>query len=412
MTSVVSPPLAYVGSVVPSEMVGTEPAVEISGNLFQHGLLAGLRDAGAQPFVVSFLPVARFPRDARLFIQGESRNYAEGGAARFIGFLNVPVLKQITQAAAIFRELAGWLRRHRGAAPVILLYNVFSPHALAVLAARACFGGRAVALVADLPFGLYDFRGAHGLLQRLDLWVQTTSLRWFDGLVPLTHLTAQDFAPRVPAMILEGAIDPATVPAQAPQDEPGKVVLFTGTLYPTNGIELLLAAFARIDDPEYRLWIYGRGSLEHAVRAAAATDSRITYFGYAPNATVRQRQREAAVLVNPRPSQQAITRYTFPSKLMEYMASGRPVVTTPLPSLPADYRDYLIVVERESPDGLAEAIRMAVESPASAARACAAQRFVLTRKTWTAQATRLWSFLQTIARTDGRPRGRGLVARP
>ena len=58
--------------------------------------------------------------------------------------------------------------------------------------------------------------------------------------------------------------------------------------------------------------------------------------------------------MNPRPSKEEFTKYSFPSKNMEYMVSGTPALMTKLPGIPEEYWDYVYVLENESIDGMAD----------------------------------------------------------
>jgi glycosyltransferase involved in cell wall biosynthesis len=165
-----------------------------------------------------------------------------------------------------------------------------------------------------------------------------------------------------------------------------------------NGVDLLLSAFRLIESPEYRLAIFGRGELEGAVREAARRDGRILSGGAIPNEQVLRRQREATVLINPRPSHRLITRYTFPSKLLEYMLSGRPVITTVLPGIPGEYYEYVYPLTEETPEGLARRIRAVCSRPASELTefGTRARRFILREKNSDMQAQRIRRFVEGL----------------
>ena len=53
---------------------------------------------------------------------------------------------------------------------------------------------------------------------------------------------------------------------------------------------------------------------------------------------------KATLLVNPRPTTEEFTIYSFPSKNMEYMASGTPLLTTKLPGMPEEYHQYVLAI--------------------------------------------------------------------
>jgi len=50
-------------------------------------------------------------------------------------------------------------------------------------------------------------------------------------------------------------------------------------------------------------------------------------------------------------------RYSFPSKLIEYMASATPVLTTRLPGIPPEYEPYVYWIEDDSVEGIEHSLR-------------------------------------------------------
>jgi glycosyltransferase involved in cell wall biosynthesis len=70
----------------------------------------------------------------------------------------------------------------------------------------------------------------------------------------------------------------------------------------------------------------------------------------------RALQKRATVLVNPRMPTDDFTRYSFPSKTMEYMASGRPVLMHALPGMPEEYLPHFVQPATTDVKGLASAM--------------------------------------------------------
>lgn len=135
-------------------------------------------------------------------------------------------------------------------------------------------------------------------------------------------------------------------------------MLYTGRLNRRYGLELLLQAMKELQDPDIELWLCGSGEMEEEIRAYAAQDSRIRFFGFLPHEEAVQLQKQATVLVNPRTNQGEYTKYSFPSKTMEYMASGRPVMMFRLDGIPGEYDPFLTYIPEES----SASIRDTVES--------------------------------------------------
>lgn len=192
--------------------------------------------------------------------------------------------------------------------------------------------------------------------------------------------------------VVEGIYDPQDEAGPPVWSEaPGPVFIYTGTLAARYGILDLLSAFARLDLPAAQLWICGDGDARTAVEDLARRDPRVTYHGRVPRATALALQARAHVMVNPRRPEGEFTRYSFPSKTMEYLASGRPVVMHWLPGMPEEYRNYLITPETGDADGLAATLRQVAALPQTELHriGAAGRDFVLSRKTPRVQVGRL-----------------------
>lgn len=392
--------IAFLGSVLPEDMCNRNPACNVSGNKFQIQFLDALREAsGVSPTIISVLPIGVFPKSQTLFVRSGPISFNNGLQGWLIPFMNVLVLKQLTIGLANLLVLMKWHLQHRRTRRFVLVYNLYPPMSLPVLLATQLLGGKAVAVVPDFPHNLsFNFQGWKGMLQRINVWLESRSLAYFAGIIPFTQYVADDFAPGRPMMVMEGGVNPPDVvgkayPVRFPSSE--RIGFFSGTLNEINGIALLLKAFRLISDPNFRLWIFGSGPLESEVRAASLQDNRIVYGGFLPNEEVMRYQRQATVLLNARPTNQLITRYTFPSKLCEYMLSGRPVITTALAGIPKEYFDFVYVLSDETPEGLASLLTDVCAKPAFELDEFGSRgrEFILQTKNWSIQGRRVYEFI-------------------
>lgn len=62
------------------------------------------------------------------------------------------------------------------------------------------------------------------------------------------------------------------------------------------------------------------------------------------------------MLVNPRQNNEEFTKYSFPSKNMEYLLTGRPVIAYKLDGIPDEYDNYFYYVEDDSIDSFTRKI--------------------------------------------------------
>ena len=402
--------IALVAPILPDEALANYPAASLAGNRFHHGLLNALLSHGIDTTVISLQPVSSYPRSRRLFFRGADGALGDGAPCRQIGFINAGALKTLTAAFTSFFAIWRWARQHRGERRVMLFYNAYNPSAWVGIVAAWLTRSKVITIVADVRVP-GSGGGDASLLRRMEYQIAVASLRHMDAIVPVTHRIAADLAASVPFLLLDGGVpDDMLAPLSAPAlqktyegatdagtpDGNPFVVLYAGSLSHLAGVPLLLQAFQRLEDARFRLWIIGGGELEPLVRHAAATDTRIRYLGKLSRPDLLATYTAADVLVNPHSTVLLTARYVFPSKLLEYLASGRPVITTATPEIAADYGDLCTVVDREEPQALADAIMSVAAMPAAdrLARAAVALVAVIERYAWSRQGERLVRFLE------------------
>ena len=107
-------------------------------------------------------------------------------------------------------------------------------------------------------------------------------------------------------------------------------------------------------------------------------------------------QKQATVLVNPRQNNEEFTKYSFPSKTMEYLASGVPVVAYKLDGIPDEYDEYIRYVPDNSPETLAKVLMEVCELSGEERQGLGekARKFVLVEKNKVAQTKRILDFIE------------------
>ena len=196
-----------------------------------------------------------------------------------------------------------------------------------------------------------------------------------------------------PYVILEGHSDIAMkekTPGLEKKLQP-RVGLYAGGVSKQYGLGNLVEGFRMADIPNARLRIYGPGDYVKELEQIAAEDDRVFYGGMLLNTQIVEKELEATLLVNPRPTHEEFVKYSFPSKTMEYMASGTPVLTTVLPGMPREYHPYVFLMEEETPEGAARALQnvLSLSDEELFQRGMAARNFILNEKNNVIQAKKL-----------------------
>ena len=151
-----------------------------------------------------------------------------------------------------------------------------------------------------------------------------------------------------------------------------------------------------IQEPDIELWLTGGGNAEEYIQECAKKDKRIKYYGFLPSRQdVLKKQAEASLLVNMRLPSEPASRYCFPSKLFEYMATGTPVLSFDIAGIPREYLQHLYVVNQESADVLAETIEetLSLDETVLQERGTRAREFIINEKNTKNQCLKIWKFV-------------------
>ena len=180
------------------------------------------------------------------------------------------------------------------------------------------------------------------------------------------------------------------------------VVAYAGHLYPWKGVDVLLEALAHVS--KARGLIVGGHAKEpdlarlKALAAGLGIGDRVTFAGMVEPAHVARFLSQADVLALPNPASAISTRFTSPLKLFEYMAAGRPIVASDLPSI----REVLhhevdaLLVAPGDPAAMAAAIERLITDPALSARLAAAALAAVPAYSWDRRAERLEALLNDM----------------
>ncbi len=219
------------------------------------------------------------------------------------------------------------------------------------------------------------------------------------GYVLLTEAMNETVNPEhKPYVIVEALCDSAIRPQtkRPTRAEGTKKCMYAGLLDARYGVKTMVEGFILANVPGSELHIYGNGPYADELKKVVREYPNIIYHGIAMNDEVVQAEMDADLLINPRPTYEEFTKYSFPSKNMEYMASGTPVLTTNLPGMPEDYRPYIYLIEDESAEGIAKAIRSTFDTTRDEreTKGRNAQRFVLDKKNNISQCKRVLSMIE------------------
>ena len=170
-----------------------------------------------------------------------------------------------------------------------------------------------------------------------------------------------------------------------------KRCMYAGLLDVRYGVKTMVEAFIMANVEGAELHIYGNGPYTKELQCIEHQHANIIYHGNVLNEEVIVAELESSLLINPRPSSEEFTMYSFPSKNIEYMASGTAVLTTNLPGMPCEYQPYVYLFDEETVEGMARKIReiLSLSKKDLFEKGYRAQQFVLDKKNNAVQARKV-----------------------
>lgn len=388
--------LVYLSALSSSRMIedlhkqsGGDPGFAVQK--FNRLLARGLSENGNAVTILSAPPIGRH-NSKRIWwnIKEESE---DGLVYHYMPFVNLPVIRQLFLTIGTYLKVRKLTRKKHIDAFVCDVLNA----GLCAAAIKACNHTKTqiVGVMTDMPGLMVRF----GKDQKMPFITRkaTKLMKWsfdnYDKFVFLTEAMNEVNTHQRPFIIMEGMSDTAMATRVTVMNKGGvRVVMYAGGLHERYGLKKLVEAFMLLGDDNLRLDIYGSGPfLEDLQTRYCKKDARIRYMGVAPNQEVVQAELNATLLVNPRPTDEEFTKYSFPSKNIEYMASGTPLLTTKLPGMPDEYYPYVFLIKDESVDGYARALKDALSHSDEELYLLGetAKAFVLNKKNYLEQAKRV-----------------------
>lgn len=317
-----------------------------AANKFHKLICEGLVANGVNVNTISVIPInSELSNKKYLRVKDKIENEV---LYHYISQANIPFLKHITMFVGSFISTMACSKDS------VLIYDglTITPSLGAKLAARIK-GIKTIAILTDLP----DYMQINK--RRLGRMVNDAIISHNDGYILLTKQMAERVNARnKPYKVIEGLVDRKMQVVNKSINSPErKILMYAGGLEKQYGIMELCLGFNDICKTNEELHIYGDGELRNELTKLCKKTQNVYYHGVLPVEEIVREELNATILVNPRPSDGEYTKYSFPSKTMEYMVSGTPVIMCKLAGLPREYYKYLYFFESGSRADIAKGLR-------------------------------------------------------
>ena len=367
---------------------------------YHHLLLEGLSNVSDSTIrVISSYPVTK---TSRKVFQTEYENEHRIDYL-YPGFINYPFLRQLF----LFVNTIGLIIKNSQRKETVFVCDVLNKSIFyAARIVRWIRGNKIVGIVTDVP-GYTS--GARAKL--LPWWKRATikvatylskgSVKKCDAYLLLTEAMNGIVNPKgKPFIVIEGHSDISMKNRENRIEDKTveKTIMYAGGTHKEFGIAMLVEAFLNLNNPDWTLHIYGDGNYEKELRRIASENKNVVYHGLRPNAEVVDSQIKAWLMVNPRITNAEYVKYSFPSKTLECMVSGTPLLTTRLAGMPKDYYPYVYLFEDETVEGFQKTLNQVFNLSAVDLheKGKKAKEFALSQKNNVTQAGKFYSFIKEV----------------
>lgn len=209
------------------------------------------------------------------------------------------------------------------------------------------YGVKIVGMLTDNPYNL-----SSGSIYVKKYLVQQAAD--FDGYLSLTNGLVKIYNENAPSYIFEGLV---AEESEGKKDPIFNYFYFGGSLYERYGVKTLVDAFHN-SNIKAKLVLAGSGPLDSYIEQLANDDYRILYLNQLSKEKNIAYMRNSIANINPRPLDLKMDNESVPSKLLEYLSIGTPVISTKFPKLYSTFKDDVHWIDGNTID----AMKIALES--------------------------------------------------
>jgi glycosyltransferase involved in cell wall biosynthesis len=381
------PYILYLGGIFSEETMLACPAVSPAANRWQMGLVRAFIALDKNARVLGHIPEPLWPK-GRFRINKSIGGIAPGIPGELVNYWNVPVIRSTSLSSGYIRIFKDMCDTY-GKPTCLISYNLY-PHTVTIARyARDKYSIPWVCIVADAP-NPGPRRDQH------DQMLSEAAGRVFLPWKCFTDCRLQ------PLLHLDGGVESIRFsPNVIPTKDKKRAVLYSGVMNKYGGVDLLLKAFKLVEDSSIELWLCGKGENDE-IRCAIEQDARIKWYGLVTDDRLIELSEIASAFINPRPVNLPASAGNFPSKILEYLSYGKPVISTWTEGLSPEYKEVLVVLENATPECLAHTVEnvLAWDIAARQVTANKIYEFMNSKKLWSIQAQRLKAWLDTEILTE------------
>jgi glycosyltransferase involved in cell wall biosynthesis len=252
-----------------------------------------------------------------------------------------------------------FMTRHR-AAPydAVMIYNLKPPQVACANYAMSRLGLPIILQYEDGFDGVWAKSG-NSLTSRYYVSKAKRLLRSVSACIAASPYLLSQTPTFIPKLLLRGVVGSTLVSANKSLKQ--NRVVFSGTHERTQGLEQLLRAWEMIRLPDWELHIAGQGPLTVSLQSMAENNSSIIFHGLLDRDDNARLLCTAKIGMNPMNASKT-PGSDFAFKIVEYLAAGLHVITTPRGQLEPELEEGISYIKDNSPESIAAGLKKVINN--------------------------------------------------
>jgi len=385
----------WIGPMYNAETLRTHRVPNQAATKWSWAILDALTRLGVHVEGISHCPEQLWPRGKKMWVS--AKGWAiENHLVYGIGYINVPWIRERLLTYNYRRTLQQVITDNKSSMlstvpfDAILGYNILHPQDITVAETAKRWG---------VPYFGFILDGDDPRRDQWRRFLQNT--QYATGLAFLSYWMMQNYPGVLPTFHFDGG-GGEWKGDRALQMREKNLIVYTGALDHWRGGDFLVEIIRQLKHQDVRIVLCGKCD-RAKTWARFGNDPRVNVRGFVSEAEMDIWCCRASVFLNVRDPQNGDNVVNFPSKIPNYLAYGKPVVSTWLPSLDPVYQNVLEVVDEKDSAMFAMRIEYVLGQPDKYYQEKFTQigTWYCNEKTWLRQTEKLLTWMNTTL-----PKGR------
>lgn len=331
--------ILWLGSLHSDNALKLRAAVDQAAVKWSRGLIRGLNKNGVTVTGLTHCYEPFWPKGE--IFPGKQADFDTILEVLWIKYINVPLIKYKLLSALYGLHLKKIIRVKK--IDCLLIYNTVHPYHVAALR---------VARKKNIPVFpiILDDKDP-----RKDCWrAFLGNIQGAKGVVFLSNWMFQNCPTKIPRLLMDGGYEQwYGDDALGNIDE--NLIVYSGGLDKWRGLSFLVEVIKNLKNQKYKIVICGKCD-RNEIKALFNSDPRVDVKGFVSDEELHSISLRASLFLSTRDPNLYVNIINFPSKIINYLAYGKPVVSTWVPSFSEEYRNVLNIVEKQDPAFFAEKV--------------------------------------------------------